>query len=72
MKNAILSGFVGSQSIPVLACQEENEFGPRLTNIECASFKPPHHLQTFTENLPSMESKTTNSRPKVVLNWRIT
>ena len=43
----------------------KNESSPQCTDIECSLFKPPHHLQACTENVPNMEGvdvcKTTNS-----------
>jgi hypothetical protein len=54
-----------------------NVFDPQLvTDIECSSFKPPHdYLQACTENFPNMDGvvcKTSNSRPEVMLSYRIT
>ena len=48
---------------------------PSWTDIGCSFLKPPHYLQARTANLLSMEGvlcKTTNSRPKVMLSYRMT
>ena len=57
----------------LLACQ--NEFEHQWIDKKVSSFKPPHQLQTCTNNLLNMKSiicKTTDSQPNLQVNWWIT
>ena len=52
----------------------KNEFDVYWADLECSLFKPPYYLQACTAYLPNMEGvecKTTKSRPKVMLRYRI-